>query len=602
MTSKRPMPLLQLAAALLTSIAAMTQGAALADDGIASSVAAVERGLRPPVSFQGDIPWSLQDRMRHYGVPGVAVTVVNNGKIAWTRVYGLADREAGTPMQSSTLLLAGSVSKPVAAYGALRMVQSGALSLQQPVNTQLKSWQIPANDFTNKVPVTLEHLLSHTGGLTVHGFAGYTAGAPVPGTVTILDGAPPANSAPVRVDQLPGSAWRYSGGGYTVAQLLMSDVAKQDFPSLMRDRVLGPLGMNDSSFSNPLPAAMLPRAAAGILPDGSALPGKHNNYPEMAAAGLWTTSQDLARFLIEIQQALKGQSPRLSAAMVQDMVTPRLDSHYGLGLGVPDFDGQPYFAHGGWDEGFCTLLIGSQTSGQGVVVMINANQPDLMDEIQQAVAFTYGWPGVSVHAKQPASAQALEVAPGRYRVNSEQVAVVSSEGSRLYLNFVGQPRSELVTIGANRYLQREHRDERSFELDANKAVALLLKKHGGAAERYPRLQDDVRLPRELLMAGEYDRALKAYLALRETKDSAASESYLNEHGLNLIMKKQWEAGVSLLKINTALYPQAANTWDSLGYAYLARGDRALARESYQHALRIDPGFASAKEALERMGE
>jgi len=592
----------RIAAAVLSATLAAGVSPVWALDDVAAQVRAVENGLRPPVSFEGDTPWTLAERMRHYGVPGLTVTVVNGGKIAWTRSYGLADREAGTPMTTSTLLLAGSVSKPVAAYGALRMVQAGELSLQQPVNERLKSWKIPANAFTDKVPVTLEHLLSHTGGLTVHGFAGYTAGTPVPDTVTILNGAAPANSGPVRVDQLPGSAWRYSGGGYTVAQLLMADVAEQSFPALMQERVLRPLGMVDSSFSNPLPASQLPRAAAGILPDGSALTGKRNSYPEMAAAGLWTTSQDLARFLIEIQQALKGQSPRLSAALAQDMVTPRLASGYGLGLGTPDFDGQRYFAHGGWDEGFCTMLIGSQTSGQGAVVMINANQPALMNELQQAIAFAYGWPGVKAYAALPASAQALASAPGRYRVNGEQVAVVTGVGDRLHMSFGGLLPSELVTVGDNRYLQREQQRERSFELAADGARALLLHKSEGSPERLPRLRNDERMPRELLLAGDYEAALKAYQALRDAKDEAASEGYLNERGLNLIAQRQLEAGVALLKVNTALYPDAANTWDSLGFAYLAQGQKALARESYQRALRIDPRFASAKEALGRLAE
>jgi CubicO group peptidase (beta-lactamase class C family) len=587
---------------LLLPVLALAAGPLAAAEDPAGKVAAVEQGLRPPVSFVGDVPWSLVERMRHYGVPGLTISVVDQGRIAWTRVYGLADREAGVPMAPGTLLLAGSVSKPVAAYGALRMVQVGELSLQQPVNAQLRSWKVPDNAFTAQVPVTLEQLLSHTAGLTVHGFAGYTAGTPVPDTVAILDGTPPANSAPVRVDKLPGSGWRYSGGGYTVAQLLMSDVAGQGFAALMQQRVLGPLAMADSSFSNPLPASLLPRAAAGILPDGSELTGKRNSYPEMAAAGLWTNSQDLALFLIEMQRALQGESPRLSAGLARDMLTPRLESGYGLGFGVPAFEGQRYFAHGGWDEGFCTLLIGSQTSGQGVVVMINANQPAFMAELQQAVAFAYGWPGIRAHAALPISAEVLARAPGRYQVNAEQVALVTRDGDRLYLARTGLPPSELKSIGDNRYLQRESAREHSFEPGSANVQALLLANPDGAPERMARLPDDQRLPRELLLAGEEAAALKAYQALRDAGDEAAKEAYLNSQGLALVSKQQLQAGVALLKLNTVLYPQAANTWDSLGYAYQALGDKARARESYRQALRLDAGFASARDALARLGE
>jgi CubicO group peptidase (beta-lactamase class C family) len=593
-----------LTAALCGLLAAGLSGCAAsppAADPAAHHMARVERNLRPPVSFVGDTPWTLSDRMRHYGVPGVAISVVDQGRVVWTRAYGLADRVVGTPLTPDSLLLAGSVSKPVAAYGALTMVQTGELKLQQPVNGQLRSWQIPANALTAQVPVTLEQLLSHTAGLTVHGFMGYPAGTPVPSTVAILNGSAPANSAPVVVEHLPGSAWRYSGGGYTVAQLLMGDVAQQPFAALMQTRVLGPLGMVDSSFDNPLPADRLPRAAAGVLPDGSDVPGKHHSYPEMAAAGLWTTSQDLARFLIEVQQALAGRSPRLSAALAQDMVTPRLDGDYGLGLGVPVIGGERYFAHGGWDEGFCTLLIGSQTSGQGVVVMINANQPALMAEIQQAVAFDYAWPGVTAQVAQPISAQALATAPGRYRVNGEQFAQVTREGGRLFLALGGLPRSELLAVGDNRYLQREQQEARSFGTDAQGRPVLILSNSRGKSETQPRLADSQQAPRELLLSGQYEAAVAAYRALRDAKDPAAEENYLNARGIDLVNQHQLDAGVALLKLNTALYPNAANTWDSLGFAYAAQGEKALARASYEHALHIDPGFASATAALLRLG-
>jgi tetratricopeptide (TPR) repeat protein len=235
-------------------------------------------------------------------------------------------------------------------------------------------------------------------------------------------------------------------------------------------------------------------------------------------------------------------------------------------------------------------------------VMINANQPAFMAELQQAVAFAYGWPGVKAQASLPASAEALAQAPGRYRVNGEQVAVVTREGDRLYLAFAGLPRSELVTVGPNRYLQRERQAERSFELDAQGARALLLSEPKDPVERLPRLAKDALQPRELLLAGRYDDALKAYQTLRDAHDDAAKEDYLNARGMDLVHKHQLQAGLALLRINTALYPNAANTWDSLGAAYLAQGNKAMARDSYRQALRVDANFASAKQALANLGE
>ncbi|MCB1614267.1 MAG: beta-lactamase family protein, partial [Xanthomonadales bacterium] len=216
--------------ALTAVIGLLLAGPGQADEASDAQIERVIHGLRPPVSFVGDPGWSLAERMSHYGVPGVAITVIDQSGIAWTRVYGLADRDSGAAVQENTLFQAGSVSKPVAAFGAMRMVEDGRLSLDQPVNDRLASWKIPDNEFTERVPVTLSHLLSHTGGLTVHGFAGYPAGASVPSMLQILEGQAPANSAAIRVDLLPGSRWRYSGGGYTVAQLLMTEVSGQPFP------------------------------------------------------------------------------------------------------------------------------------------------------------------------------------------------------------------------------------------------------------------------------------------------------------------------------------------------------------------------------------
>ncbi|MDQ3038854.1 MAG: beta-lactamase family protein, partial [Pseudomonadota bacterium] len=172
-------PCLRVRAIFMTLCAALSSPLMAADD-TEARIERVNQGLRPPVSIAGDETWSLADRMRHYGVPGVAITVIDDNGRAWTRVYGLADRESGAPVRTDTLFQAASISKPVAAVAAMRLVQDGKLTLDQPVNERLQSWTIPENELTAKVPVTLAHLISHTGGLTVHGFGGYAVDAPVP--------------------------------------------------------------------------------------------------------------------------------------------------------------------------------------------------------------------------------------------------------------------------------------------------------------------------------------------------------------------------------------------------------------------------------------
>ncbi len=589
---------------LMLALCAATATAATAatPDATDARIARVLAGLRPPVSFVGDATWTLQDRMKHYGVPGLTITVIDHNGLAWTRVYGLADRERGVPVKPDTLFQAASISKAVTAFGAMTLVQAGKLSLQRPVNEQLKSWRIPENEFTRETPVTLDHLLSHTGGLTVHGFMGYAPDAPVPDVLAVLDGKPPANSAAVRVARRPGQAFSYSGGGYTVAQLLMSEAGGQPFAPLMQRRVLQPLGMADSSFAQPLPAAQIARAAAGVTPDGAAVAGKRHTYPELAAAGLWTTSQDLARFGLGVQRALAGKSPLVSATLARDMLTGRVGGDYGLGFGLPTVGGEPYFAHGGWNEGFCASLMASQNSGQGAAILINANQPALIDELRRAVAHEYGWPGFKTLTPLPASAEALDKAPGRYRVNAEQAVVVTRQGQRLFIGAVGEPVSELVPVAGGRYLQRDQELARRFEPDADGRWQLRMERAQGGPQLLPRLPDDQPTPRERLLAGDQAGALAAYRALRDSGDEAGSEAYLNRQAYGLARGGSTATAVALMTLNTELYPGSANAWDSLGEVHLMRDDKPQARQAYRKALALQPNLGSAQAALRRLGD
>src|SRR5690606_17154585 len=157
------------------------------------------------------------------------------------------------------------------------------------VNDQLTSWRLPANEHTAAQPVTLRHLLTHSAGTTVHGFRGYARGEEVPTLVQLLDGVKPANSAPVRVDIPVGSRWRYSGGGISIAQLVVEDETQKPFAQAARELVLQPFGMGNSTYVQPLPAALRDKAATGHRASGEPVAGNWHTYPEQAAAGLWTT-------------------------------------------------------------------------------------------------------------------------------------------------------------------------------------------------------------------------------------------------------------------------------------------------------------------------
>lgn len=335
---------------------------------------------------------SLKDRMAEMHIPGVSVAVIHNGAIEWAQGFGVA-QVGGKPVDTGTLFQAGSISKPVAAMAALRLVQQGKLSLDADVNQALTSWKIPASTAAPGAVVTLRELLTHTAGFTVHGFPGYASGEPVPTVVQVLNGEKPANTDPIRLEHAPDTQWQYSGGGYTVMQQLVLDVAKEPFPQLLHDSVLAPIGMKHSTYQQPLPEELLPNVATPYNGDGTPVEGGFHTYPEMAAAGLWTTPSDLALYVIENQRSLLGKANHvLSADMTKQMMTAGKGG-WGLGLSIGGAASNPFFTHGGVNAGFESLFVGYENNGEGAVVMTNAQGgSQLASEIMASIAAEYHWP------------------------------------------------------------------------------------------------------------------------------------------------------------------------------------------------------------------
>jgi CubicO group peptidase (beta-lactamase class C family) len=363
---------------------------ARADDG--DDIRRIEQGLRPAVALAGKpVPTAtLADEMQRLHVPGVSIALIRNGQIAWARGYGVASKD-GQPVTPETLFQAASISKPVTALAALRMVEAGKLALDADINTALSSWKLPRGP--GGAHATLRQLLSHTAGTTVSGFPGYAHDAKVPTLVQVLDGAAPANTKPVRIEAAPGSKWNYSGGGYTVVQQAMIDRAGKPFAELLAETVLAPLGMKDSSFAQPLPASLLPRAAMPHDGKGEPYPGGAYTYPELAAAGLWTTPSDLARFILGVQRNAdeRGQA-LLSPAMAHTMLQP-VKNGYALGFGTEGKGPSLSFGHGGSNMGYQDLLSAYVGHGDGVVVMTNGEGGnDIGQGILRAVAHEYHWP------------------------------------------------------------------------------------------------------------------------------------------------------------------------------------------------------------------
>jgi len=366
-----------------------------------SSVSSIERKIQRVenglIREYRDPLWermTLAERMEYYNVPGVSIAVINDFEVEWVKGYGASEAGGNKPVTPDTLFQAASIGKPVVAVAALHYVEAELLDLGENVNERLISWHVTENEFTAQEKVTLRRLLSHSAGVTVSGFGGYAQGEEIPILQQILDGEPPANSPPIRVDIVPGTQHRYSGGGYMIVQQLLMDVTGKPFPEIMQETVLRPSGMISSTFEYPLPKEREDAAATGHRANGQPLKGKWHTYPEMGAgASLWTTPSDLARFAIEIMLSYAEQSSEvLSQDMANQMLAPQIDDR-GLGPVMGDDGGDLlYFMHPGGNEGFRCVLVAYPKRGQGVVIMTNGDSGEaLWREILNSVSVAYGW-------------------------------------------------------------------------------------------------------------------------------------------------------------------------------------------------------------------
>lgn len=336
-------------------------------------------------SSKSETKSTLLERMEHYHVPGVSIAVVTDGKIEWAKGYGISNKIDGQKVNDKTLFQAGSISKPLAALAALKLVEEGKIGLDEDVNIYLRDWKIPKNKFTKDEKVTLRRLLTHTAGVTVHGFPGYKRTDTLPAIEDVLNGK--GNTPAIYVDTIPGSIWRYSGGGYIIVQKLVEDISGLPFEKYMAQSILKPIGMENSTFYQPLPSHLHAQASAGYSSKGKIMEGLWNNYPEQAAAGLWTTPTDLAKFCIEIQEILLNKkSGVLSRETVEIMLTAG-KNNWGLGLMVlKKGDSLIGFAHRGKNFGYSSDMTASIHKRSALIIMTNGdNGTQLIDEIKNSI-------------------------------------------------------------------------------------------------------------------------------------------------------------------------------------------------------------------------
>jgi CubicO group peptidase (beta-lactamase class C family) len=380
---------------------------------IEDKIRQVETHLGGWVQLSGNDGWTLAERMKFYGVKGVSIAVIHNYQVEWARGYGWADEGEQRPVTTNTVFQAGSISKSLNAVGVMLLVQRHQLDLNTDINIYLHSWKFPYDSVSKGRKITLGNLLSHSGGLSVHGFPGYEKTDSLPTLEQVLDGKRPANTDPVRSMIEPGRKYIYSGGGTTISQLIVMNTTGIAYDRFMGQNVLQPMGMDHSSYAQPPPPSK--DRATGYLAGGREVPGKYHIYPEQAAAGLWTTPSDLGKYIIESQLAFEGKSAKvLDQSSTRTRLSPYIDSivnngtREGLGVFLFQKGKYHYFNHGGSDVGFLSGYYGCFEDGDGVAIMINDDIAGaLIQELVNSVATVYQWDGFY----QPQHASVIQPKP-----------------------------------------------------------------------------------------------------------------------------------------------------------------------------------------------
>lgn len=552
---------------------------------------AIEARVLPVVQIRGEEQFfSLETLMKELKVPAVSIAVIEQGQVVWAKAYGVREQGRSAGVNTQTRFQAASISKPVNALTVLRVAQEKGLDLDAPVNGYLKSWRIPKHEWSESQPVTLRHLLSHTGGTTVHGFSGYQHGAPFPSTTQILSGQSPSNSPRVFVDKTPGASFRYSGGGTVITQLMLEDQLGRPYPDIASKYALTPLKMTHSSFAQPQDAATLALAAVGHDANGSVIPGKYQVHPEMAAAGLWTTPTDLAQFLIAVAKARKGQAGPISPETAKQMTKIQFslgDPGMGMGLGpfLRSFNGHPAFGHGGSNRGYRCEMIAGLDGRFGYAIMTNSDNGDvLIQAISRTLLSQPGWPGgYETLERVPMSAQLQDTVRGTYSSGGLDVFAIASKANRLTIQRPFQEPEELVHLGKNRFVNRSTRTFLELQ-DTAQGPALSIEQ-----EREPtRSAKRLATPSPLweLYQGRQAQAVAAWKTLATTTNPEPLEAQLNRLGYQLASRQKLDDALKVLSFVTQVRPKSSNAFDSLAEIQALRGERAQAIKSYETSLKL----------------
>lgn len=453
----------------------------------------LENGIRGQVKFVGKSEnlSSIKNKMSEYKIPAVSLALINQGKIEWADIYQNANFAKEQKLSCSSIFQAASLSKPVTFLAALRMHAAGEIDLDKNIQNYLKEFVLPQGKQTAENPVTFRNIFSHTSGITSGGYQGYAHDLPIPSDLDILKGSEGVNSPAIEIVTPPNESISYSGGAYTLAELALQDIYSDEFSNIMKKWILEPIGMNNSEFTQPLLTSKPNEVAKAYTQSGKVLDGGWHNYPEQAAAGLWSNSTDLAKFLVEIYKGYQGKSTVFSQSDIKSMISHERDgSVYGFILNQTDDDLS--ITHYGGNAGYRTGMTISLTSGNGLVYLINSdNGGTLGNELLLSASQVYNWDNFKQTNAQSTEvdSEVLKQLSGEYKWNEQvdlslkfdennnQISLYFPNGDEYKLSPIIGDELDFINPGTGVKVSFIKDDNlRSFTLYGRPAIKLKLKK------------------------------------------------------------------------------------------------------------------------------
>ncbi|MDT0558787.1 serine hydrolase domain-containing protein [Ichthyenterobacterium sp. W332] len=447
---------------------------------IKDEIKSVENNLERTLQIVGQPKqtFSIEERMKLYNVPGMSIAVVEDGELRWAKGYGIANSKTGDKVDENTLFQAGSISKPVAALAVMKLYEEGKIDLDEDVNTYLKDWSIPKNKWDVDQKVTLRLLLTHSAGTTVHGFPGYKQEDRFPSIIKVLQGK--GNTDKVVLDTIPGTKWRYSGGGYTIMEKVVEDVSNMYLEDYMMDNLFKPLSMTRSTYDQPIDTNEYHNISAAYDGNGEIVEGLWNNYPEQAAAGLWTTPTDLAKYCIEVQKGYnQNVDGVLKSSTIKTMLTKHLNE-WGLGPSLEKEGDSLIFQHGGKNNGFTNNLRAYANLGRAVIVMTSADRGnELINEVMLSISEYYNWNLMKPRLIKTidVSLEDLKKLVGDYRldykipgIGNYDISFTIKDGMIIVEDPNENSKSKLYPIEPNIFIDLESGNRFVFNPEENKVV------------------------------------------------------------------------------------------------------------------------------------